>query len=150
MGASDSQKDQGNLLAAKQSPVFPETGGLIAQALIKRGERMMLDYAKAGVGVKVDVDGVWMNIEPRDRQTGDGMLMVLKKLATLNVKDRRSRQDGSFGARSSKVLSTFALLPAKAPKLANGCKSSSFPRSRSSRPSKSSACARRCATHSNR
>jgi type II secretory ATPase GspE/PulE/Tfp pilus assembly ATPase PilB-like protein len=98
MGAAGGQQDQGNLLAARQSPVFPETGGLIAQALSKRGDRLMLNYAQAGVGVKADVDGVWLNLDPRDRQLGDGMLIVLKKLAGLNVKERRARQDGRFGA----------------------------------------------------
>jgi type II secretory ATPase GspE/PulE/Tfp pilus assembly ATPase PilB-like protein len=39
-----------------------------------------------------------MNIEPRDRQSGDAILAVFKKLANLDVKDRRSRQDGKFGA----------------------------------------------------
>ena len=31
MGAADQQKDQGNLIAAKQSPVFLESGGLVAR-----------------------------------------------------------------------------------------------------------------------
>ena len=98
MGAADKQKDQGNLLAAKQSPAFLEAGGMIAHAMTKRGERIMLDYGKTGVAVRFSVDGLWMNIDPRDRQSGDAMLMVFKKLADLDVKERRTRQDGFFGA----------------------------------------------------
>ena len=58
----------------------------------------MLDYTQNAVGVRFEVDGVWMNIDPRDRQTGDAMLAVFKKIANLNMQDRRSRQEGKFGA----------------------------------------------------
>ena len=97
-GAEDDLKNQANLLAAKQSEAYLVAGGLIAHALTQRGERVMLEYAQAGVGVKYEVDGVWMNTDPRDRQTSDAMLSVFKKIANLNVDDRRSRQDGEFGA----------------------------------------------------
>jgi type II secretory ATPase GspE/PulE/Tfp pilus assembly ATPase PilB-like protein len=98
MGAADKQKDQGNLLAAKQSEAFPVAGGLVAHALSRRGERIMLDFTQAGVTVKHEVDGVWSSVEPRDRQSGDAVLMVLKRIANLNPQDRKSRQEGKFGA----------------------------------------------------
>ena len=40
MGAPDDQKDQGNLLKAKQSEAFPLAGELIAHALAMRGGAM--------------------------------------------------------------------------------------------------------------
>ena len=40
MGAEDKQKNQGNVIAAKQSPAFPVAGGLIAHCLTKNGERI--------------------------------------------------------------------------------------------------------------
>ena len=98
MGAEDKAKDQGNLISAKQSEAFPVAGGIISHALTQRGERIMLDFTQAGVGVKFEVDGIWMNVDPRDRQTGDAMLAVFKKLANLNPQDRRSRQEGKFSA----------------------------------------------------
>ncbi|HJN10192.1 MAG TPA: ATPase, T2SS/T4P/T4SS family [Pirellulaceae bacterium] len=96
-GADDDQQDQGNLLAAKQSPAFLVAGGVISHCLTKRGSRLMLDCTQAAVGVKFDVDGVWMAVDPYDRQTGDAMFAVLKKITNLNVQDRKSRQDGKFG-----------------------------------------------------
>ena len=98
MGADSEQQNQGNLLAAKQSPAFPIAGGLLSHALTMRGERIMLDYTQNAVGVRFEVDGVWMNVDPYDRQTGDAMLAVFKKIANLNVQDRRTRQEGKFGA----------------------------------------------------
>ncbi len=97
MGAPDKQQDQANLLAAKQSPAFPIAVGVLAHCLMRRGERLMLDYAAQGVAVRFEIDGVWMNGEPMDRQSGDAALAVLKKITNLNVQDRRSRQDGKFG-----------------------------------------------------
>jgi type II secretory ATPase GspE/PulE/Tfp pilus assembly ATPase PilB-like protein len=98
MGADDKQKDQGNLLAAKQIEAFPVAGGLIAHALTKRGERIMLDFTQSGVAVKYEVDGVWMSVDPRDRQSSDAMLTVLKKIGNLDPQERRARQNGKFGA----------------------------------------------------
>ena len=103
MGAEDKMKNEGNLLPAKQSPAHPIAGGLIAHALSQRGERIMLDYAQAGVGVKFEVDGIWMNVEPRDRQSGDALLSVLKGIANLKAEDRRSRQQGTFGVEFERV-----------------------------------------------
>ena len=97
MGAPDPQQNQGNLLAAKQSPIFPVACGVLAHCLSRRGERIMLDYTAQGVAVRFEIDSVWMNAEPMDRQTGDAVLAVYKKIANLNVQDRRSRQDGKFG-----------------------------------------------------
>jgi type II secretory ATPase GspE/PulE/Tfp pilus assembly ATPase PilB-like protein len=109
MGAPDKQQDQSNLLAAKQSPAFPIANGLLAHCLNRRGERLMLDYAAEGVAVRFEIDGVWMNGDPLDRQSGDAALAVFKKVTNLNVQDRRSRQDGKFGVEFSggKYVASF-------------------------------------------
>lgn len=97
-GAPDKQQDQANLLAVKQSPAFPIAGGLFAHCLSRRGERLMLDFTAQGVGVRFEIDGVWMNADPMDRQSGDAVLAVFKTITNLNVQDRRSKQEGQFGA----------------------------------------------------
>lgn len=107
-GAS-SEINQGNLIAAKQSFAFPIAGGLIAHCLVKRGDRIMLDYTQQGVAVRFQIDGVWHNVEPRDRESGDAVLAVLKKISNLNATDRRSRQEGTFGAefKGKKYVATL-------------------------------------------
>jgi type II secretory ATPase GspE/PulE/Tfp pilus assembly ATPase PilB-like protein len=97
MGGESDQQNQGNLLAAKQSPAFPVAGGVISHALTKRGDRIMLDYTQNATSVRFEVDGIWMNVDPYDRATGDAFLAVFKKIANLNVQDRRNRQEGRFG-----------------------------------------------------
>lgn len=59
----------------------------------------MLDYTQQGVTVRHEIDGVWHNGEPRDRESSDVMLAVIKTLANLNVKDRKNKQQGQFGAK---------------------------------------------------
>ncbi|MCA9119041.1 MAG: Flp pilus assembly complex ATPase component TadA [Planctomycetaceae bacterium] len=109
MGAPDKQQDQANLLAAKQSPAFPIANGLLAHCLSRRGERVMLDYSAQGVAIRFEIDGVWMNGDPLDRQSGDAALAVYKKIANLNVQDRRSKQEGKFGVEFSggKYVASF-------------------------------------------
>lgn len=109
MGAPDKQQNQGNLLAAKQSPAFPVTGGMISHCLTKRGERILMDFNAQACVVKFEVDGIWMNVDPYDRPTGDAMLAVLKKIANLNPQDRRSKQEGKFGVDgvSGKFIATM-------------------------------------------
>ena len=97
MGAADEKLNQGNLIAARQVPTFPMAGGLISHCMSRFGDRIMLDYTQDAAAVKFEIDGMWIPVEPYDRPNGDGILAVLKKIANLNVQDRRSRQEGRFG-----------------------------------------------------
>jgi type II secretory ATPase GspE/PulE/Tfp pilus assembly ATPase PilB-like protein len=95
-GASDTENNA-NLLLARQSPGFVVAKEVISDAVGRRAEKIMLDYTRESVAVRLQIDGVWHDLEPRDRETGDVMLAVLKKLASLNPEDRKSRQEGKFG-----------------------------------------------------
>ncbi len=97
-GGGASEQNQANLLMARQAPAFPFAGGLIAHCLTKRGEKIMLDFTQQACAVRFQVDSVWHNIEPRDRESADAMLAVFKKIANLNPADRRARQESIFGA----------------------------------------------------
>lgn len=98
-GGDNDQADQANLIKSRQSPGFLTAKEIVAETLSQRADRLMLDYAQQGVGVKYQIDGVWHDGPPRDRETGDVMLAVLKTLANLNPAERRARQDGKFGAQ---------------------------------------------------
>jgi type II secretory ATPase GspE/PulE/Tfp pilus assembly ATPase PilB-like protein len=107
-GASP-QEQQANLLAAKHAPGYLIARGYCAQALAQRVDQMLLDYTRDAVGMRFQVDGIWHNVAPLDRQSGDAMLVVLKKLANLNPADRRSRQQGSFQGKFVKDKYVFSL-----------------------------------------
>jgi type II secretory ATPase GspE/PulE/Tfp pilus assembly ATPase PilB-like protein len=99
MGAADSTANNANLITARHSPGYLIVKDLFAEMINRRAEKVMLDFTQQGVSVRYEIDGVWLNGEPRDRESSDVMLAVVKTLANLNVKDRRNKQEGKFGAK---------------------------------------------------
>jgi len=97
-GGEDEQKNQANIIQARQLPGFLVAKNLFAEALDNRADKVMLDYTKDAVSVRFQIDGVWHEASAKDRATGDGMLNALKMIANLDPADRRNRQEGEFGA----------------------------------------------------
>ncbi|HAN97089.1 MAG TPA: hypothetical protein DCQ98_06485 [Planctomycetaceae bacterium] len=97
-GATDEIREA-NLEAVRPSPGFVDTCFLLADAIVRRVEQVLLDYTREAVSVRYRIDGVWHELPPRDRVAGDLLLAALKKLANLEPMERRARQQGSFQAR---------------------------------------------------
>lgn len=96
---SDKQEAQGVLIACRGLEQYPQAVILMAQAIKNRAAQVLLDYSQQGVAVRFRVDGMWENMPPLDRVTGDGVLVILKKLCQLNPGDRKSRQTGSLAVK---------------------------------------------------
>ena len=96
-GGTDAE-NQSHLIMARQSPGYVPVKELVADAIARRATRVMLDYTKESVAVRYDIDGVWHSLDPRDRETGDMMLAVMKKISSLNMDERRQHQEGDFRA----------------------------------------------------
>lgn len=96
-GATD-QVDQANVIASRQSPGFVPAKELIDQTNRMHAEQVMLEYTAAAVSVKYQIDGVWHNHNPMEREKGDPLLAVFKTLANLKAADRVSKQSGRFNA----------------------------------------------------
>lgn len=94
--ASDKQAEQGIMIACRGIEQFPVANTLMAQALVARADQILLDYSQQGVTVRFRVDGLWESMPAMDRPTGDGVLVILKKLCSLNPTDRRNRQSGKL------------------------------------------------------
>jgi type II secretory ATPase GspE/PulE/Tfp pilus assembly ATPase PilB-like protein len=108
-GAANERDDNVNLLTARQSPGFLLTRELLFDAYQRRADGVALDYSEQTVAVKYLLDGVWHDYAQQERAHGDLILAVMKKLANLNVEDRRSKQSGSFGAEIDKQKLTCRL-----------------------------------------
>ena len=102
IGATDDSKNKANLLIARRSPGYVLVKELVADMEARHSERVMLDYSQEAVAIRHQIDGVWHNADPHDRESGDVMLAVMKQLANLNVNDRRNKQEGLFAAEYRK------------------------------------------------
>ncbi len=96
---ADAQQQQGVLIACRSIEQFPATVILAAQALKARADQILLDFSQQGVAVRFRVDGLWEGMPPMDRATGDGVLVIFKRLCELNPTDRKSRQQGTLPVR---------------------------------------------------
>ena len=96
-GGKDPQQNQANLIEARQSKGFLPAKELVAGAIDNRAEKVMLDFSPQEVTTRYMVDGVWHDAENHERDEGDNLLSVLKRLAALKPEDRRSRQQGRLG-----------------------------------------------------
>ena len=90
-----------NLEAVLPSPGYPYLCHLIADTLVKRADFLVLDYNRDSVQMRLQIDGIWHNLPPQDRATGDYMLATMKKLSNLNYQERRARQEGEFACNLS-------------------------------------------------
>ncbi len=108
-GAADDAENQANLIAARQSPAYVTLKELVDDILQKRAKRCMLDFTKDAVGVKYEVDGLWHNLDARDRESYDMLLAVLKKMCNMNIEDRRSRQEGHVTIKVGREKSELEL-----------------------------------------
>jgi type II secretory ATPase GspE/PulE/Tfp pilus assembly ATPase PilB-like protein len=102
-GGETPADDAGNLLRAKHMPGFRSAGELVVDALTSRARAVMLDFSREAMAMRYQIDGVWSELPPRDRASGDAMLEVLKTLAGLKPSERLARQRGVFEAKQEKT-----------------------------------------------
>ncbi len=93
--------NQSNMIEARQLPAYVPVKRMLADGFENRAEKIMLEFTADAVAVKYYVDGVWHagnpkihEKEPLNRQWGDQMLFVLKRMAALDPADRRKKQEG--------------------------------------------------------
>ncbi len=96
-GAADDQANQANIITARQMPGFVAAKELIADAFDGRADRIMVDYTRDAATVRYEIDGVWQNGPPREREVADQFLAVFKTLCNAKPNDRKNRQQGVFG-----------------------------------------------------
>jgi type II secretory ATPase GspE/PulE/Tfp pilus assembly ATPase PilB-like protein len=96
-------ENQQALIEARQNPAFIAVKYLLSDAIKQRAERIMLEYTADAVAVRYQIDGVLHNVTPKvhekqplDRQMGDAMLFVLKRITHLKPQERRAKQEGKL------------------------------------------------------
>jgi len=99
---STEEVSMANLESVLPSPGYPPCAFVLADALTKRTEQIVLDFSTEAVVVRFKIDGMWHQMPSVDRQTGDYMMATLKKLADLNYRERRARQESKFETKFAK------------------------------------------------
>jgi type II secretory ATPase GspE/PulE/Tfp pilus assembly ATPase PilB-like protein len=95
--AGDTAEDQAaTMRVVEPSPGFPAAARLIAESIRRSAFTTVLDFTPQSVSVRFQIDGIWHSGAPMDRESGDYMLATLKKIAGLNFRERRARQEGGF------------------------------------------------------
>ena len=93
-------------IQCRQSMGLVPAKHIVYEAIVGRGDRILMDFTVQGVSSQVEVDGVWQALPALDRQSGDMMLEVFKTLAHLNPQDRVNQQVGEFKATYGKEVRT--------------------------------------------
>jgi type II secretory ATPase GspE/PulE/Tfp pilus assembly ATPase PilB-like protein len=94
-------------IASRQTEAIVPAKELVYDAVVRRAEKVMLDYTRDAMAGRYLIDGVWHNIEPQDRMTADAMLAVLKVLCGMNPEERRARQEGKFQVEHQSTKSKY-------------------------------------------
>jgi len=97
-GGKDDRENAARLLQARQTPGLLPARQILYDGLLMRAAAIMLDYGQEAVGLRYLIDGVWLNQDPVERDSGDPALEALKTLCGLNPQDRQNRQSGTFAA----------------------------------------------------
>ena len=90
-------------------PIYLALEQAIAEPLLARASRMDFVSTPAGIAVSALIDGVRSKREPLAADVGNAAIDLLKRLAGLDVNDRRRKQTGSFmvgGEATSKLTVT--------------------------------------------
>jgi type II secretory ATPase GspE/PulE/Tfp pilus assembly ATPase PilB-like protein len=106
---ADPRQENVRLLTARQLPGFNAARETLAQALSRRAAGVLLDFRPERVAVRHLIDGVWLDFEPLERESGDALLAALKVLCGLNPQDRRAQQEGPFAVEFETVSYTATL-----------------------------------------
>ena len=102
LGAASDTDNNVNLLTARENFGFLPARQLVADALQHRASSILLEYSAGGTQVRHQIDGVWHDQPPLEREmVGDPVLEVFKTLSALNPADRRQKQSGSFTVETS-------------------------------------------------
>ncbi len=109
-GGADDRENNTRLLASRQAPGLRMARQIIADGLQARAASILLEFTQQAVGVRYQIDDVWHQREPEEREKADPALEALKILCGLNPQDRQSRQEGTFAAEYQAIQyeGTFA------------------------------------------
>lgn len=109
--AGETPEDQQALLEnVETSPGFALLAWMLVDLIKRESFTSVLDFSQQQVTLRYQIDAVWHSGQPMDRESGDQLLAALKKIAGMDWKERRARQEGEFGTLYKKVRQKFRIV----------------------------------------
>ncbi len=84
------------LIPARQNPGFMVARRLVADAIARRGDILMMDLTANAATLKISIDGMWFDAEAPAVEEAFPAVDSLKILCGLNPQDRINPQQGQF------------------------------------------------------
>ena len=91
--------DMFRVASAKQFELFEEVQGLVYDAVSRRSTDIYLEPAQDQLQVRYRIDGVLVQAEPFDTETGPEIVDIVKTLCGMSVEEKRKPQEGTFSAK---------------------------------------------------
>ncbi len=98
------------LRSVEPSPGFPTTANMLVNVIEREAFTTVMDFTPNSVSFRFLMDGIWHNGLPMDRESGDFMLATLKRIAGMDYRERRKRQEGSFTTLYNKTRQKFRVV----------------------------------------
>jgi type II secretory ATPase GspE/PulE/Tfp pilus assembly ATPase PilB-like protein len=109
--AGDSAERQEETLRSVQpSRGYPSVCRLLVDLIHRESFTTVLDFTPKAVSIRFQMDGIWHVGQPMDRENGDFLLATLKRIAGMDYRERRKRQEGKFTTLYAKVRQTFRVI----------------------------------------
>lgn len=91
--------DMFRVARAQEYELFVEFQGLVYDAISRRSTDILLEPAQDQLQVRYRIDGLLVQAEPFDTETGPEIVDIIKTLCGLNVDEKRKPQEGTFSAK---------------------------------------------------
>ncbi|MFM1802962.1 MAG: Type secretion system protein, partial [Planctomycetota bacterium] len=91
--------DMFRVARAQQFELYVEVQGLIYDAITRRSTDIFLEPGQDQLQVRYRIDGVLVQAEPFDAETGPEIVDIIKTLCGMNVEEKRKPQEGTFSAK---------------------------------------------------
>ncbi|MCY2934777.1 MAG: ATPase, T2SS/T4P/T4SS family [Planctomycetota bacterium] len=91
--------DMFRVARAKEFELFEEVQGLVYDAVSRRSTDIYLEPSQDQLQVRYRIDGVLVQAEPFDTETGPEIVDIIKTLSGMSVEEKRKPQEGTFSAK---------------------------------------------------
>jgi type II secretory ATPase GspE/PulE/Tfp pilus assembly ATPase PilB-like protein len=107
---ANAEEQEATLRSVEPSRGYPATCRFLVDLIQRESFTTVMDFTPKAVTIRYQMDGIWHAGQPVDRENGDFLLATLKRIAGMDYRERRKRQEGKFTTLYSKVRQTVRVV----------------------------------------